>query len=469
MRPIISQIPTPTYALAKALDRILTPFIPQKHCIQSPTEFLETIRSTPSDKIIASLDVESLFTNVPVDETINLILDRVYRNDDTPTLNIPEEALKSLLEICTKRAPFITHKGQMFTQVDGVAMGSPLGVLFANFYMGIVEERVFSSTPLPIRYCRYIDDTFVVVQREEEIENLINSFQRESVLRFTSERSVNGKLPFLDVLISTNEEGYTTSVYRKSTNIGLCLNGEGECPETYKRSVIDTYIRRALTHCSTWHLTNEEIEQVTQTLVNNGFSNREIQRRIRTIIDSWYLNNPQSDPCKKIKLFYRGYFHKSYQKDEKAIKEIIHENVTPTDPTSKVHLNIYYKNKKTSQLLLKNNPSPPPEDMKKRNVVYHFKCPEVGCTHSYIGLTTTKLSKRISCHLQEGNIYKHFAHIHNKRPTRNITEAIEIIDTAQDPKRLRYLEALHILEKKPSLNVTQEVLLLPTTLQRRNI
>ena len=468
LRPIISQIPTPTYALAKALNRVLTPFIPQKYSIKSPVEFLEIIKSAPTNKIIASLDVESLFTNVPVDETINLILDRVYRNDETPTLEIPEEALRNLLHLCTKRAPFTTHKGQMFTQVDGVAMGSPLGVLFANFYMGIVEERVFSSIPTPHRYCRYIDDTFVVVEREKDIEDLIDNFQQQSVLRFTSEKSENGKLPFLDVLISNNEEGFNTSVYRKPTNIGLCLNGESECPENYRRSVIDTYVRRALTHCSTWQLTNQEIEHATQILVNNGFSNKEIQRRIRVIMDKWYLDAPRTDPDKTIKLFYKGYFHKKYREDEKVIKKIIQDNVTPTDPSAKVHLNIYYNDRKTSQILLKNNPSPPPEDMKRRNVVYQFTCPEVGCSHSYIGLTTTKLTKRVSCHLQEGNIYKHFTQAHNKRPSRNnLIESTKILDSAQDPKRLKYLEALHILDKKPSLNVTQETLLLPTTLQRR--
>ena len=56
----------------------------------------------------------------------------------------------------------------MYVQQDGVAMGSPLGVLFANFYMGVVEERVFSKIPRPHIYCRYIDDTFVSLDTEEE-------------------------------------------------------------------------------------------------------------------------------------------------------------------------------------------------------------------------------------------------------------------------------------------------------------
>ena len=79
-------------------------------------------------------------------------------------------------------------------------MGSPLGPLFANFYMGVVEEKVFSSIPPPETYCRYIDDTFIAVQHKEDVISLIEEFQKHSVLKFTSEHSKNGMLPYLDGL-----------------------------------------------------------------------------------------------------------------------------------------------------------------------------------------------------------------------------------------------------------------------------
>ena len=92
------------------------------------------------------------------------------------------------------------------------------------------------------------------------------------------------------------------------------------------------------------------------------------------------------------------------------------------------------------------------------------------CTHEYIGMTTMRLSKRISCHVQEGNIYSHFKNMHNTSPVREqLINSIDIIDCNNDPKRLRYLEAIHILEKKPSLNCTQEPLLLPTNVPPRPI
>ena len=340
-----------------------------------------------------------------------LICDRVYRDARTPNLNIPEEALRDLLRLCTMKAHFVTHRGEMYTQVDGVAMGSPLGVLFADFYMGVVEERVFSQCWEPDVYCRYVDDTFIKTSCSNAVENLRKKFEDCSVLKFTCENSVDGKLPFLDVLLTQEENNISTKVYKKPTNMGLCLNGLSECPDRYRRSAINSYIRRALTHCSTWPSATNEIEDATQMLVNNGYSNKEISSQVRKTIDRWYQENDQEAPPnnqQEIKVFYKNFFHQNYKKDENALRELISNNVKPCHDNVKVNLVIYYKNRKSCNLMLKNNPSPPPETMKRCNVVYHFKCPIMNCIHEYIGMTTMRLSKRISCHGQEGAIFFSF-------------------------------------------------------------
>ncbi|XP_066950860.1 uncharacterized protein [Macrobrachium rosenbergii] len=79
LRPIISQIPTPPYHLAKKLNILLTPYIPSTYSLKLSAEFLDALRSAPVGGCIASMDVEFLFTNVPVDETIEMIAYRVYR------------------------------------------------------------------------------------------------------------------------------------------------------------------------------------------------------------------------------------------------------------------------------------------------------------------------------------------------------------------------------------------------------
>ncbi|XP_064106896.1 uncharacterized protein LOC135215872 [Macrobrachium nipponense] len=343
---IISQTPAPTYGLAKRLNQILTPYVPSRYSLRSSTEFLKEIRDSPGTGTIASLDVESLFTNVPVDETINIIMDRIYRDPSTPQLNIPEVSLRTLLEICTKKAPFSTHKGQMFRQKDGVAIGSPLGVLFANFYMGTVEERIFSNIRKPRKYARYIDNIFVQAEDEEEVEAVRRMFQHCSSLNYTVEFSNEGQLPFLDVLISKTDDGLKTSVYTKQTNLGLCLNGDSECPARFKNTTVRAYIRRALTHCSSWQDTHKELDRVTQMLVNNGYPNRLVDKEVRTALDRWYGENerPQPHLHEKIKLYYKARMHARHFEDEDALRKIIKENVTPTEADKELELVIYYQN-----------------------------------------------------------------------------------------------------------------------------
>ena len=160
---------SPTYKTAKMLNDILVPYIPGGYSLKSATEFIDLLQNKGPEEDIASLDVESLFTNVPVEETIKIILDRVYRSEKDP-LPIPEKILQDMLKSCTMEAPFLSHRGELFRQVDGVAMGSPLGVLFANIYMATVEERVFNEHEKPRLYCRYIDDIFITTRRAEEAE-----------------------------------------------------------------------------------------------------------------------------------------------------------------------------------------------------------------------------------------------------------------------------------------------------------
>ena len=74
-----------------------------------------------------SLDVCSLFTNVPLDETIDIALNKLHSLSDPPTL--PRSVLQKLLEFATKKIHFL-FDGHYYDQIDGVAIGSPLGPVF---------------------------------------------------------------------------------------------------------------------------------------------------------------------------------------------------------------------------------------------------------------------------------------------------------------------------------------------------
>ena len=106
LRPIISQVPSPTYNIATELNHIITPYLPQKYSIKSTDELLLLLRTSQPKGILAPLDVENLFTNVPVSTTIDVIIKNVYENSEKCPPKITKTTLKSLLELCTMKAPF---------------------------------------------------------------------------------------------------------------------------------------------------------------------------------------------------------------------------------------------------------------------------------------------------------------------------------------------------------------------------
>ncbi|XP_076067664.1 uncharacterized protein LOC143040455 [Oratosquilla oratoria] len=109
----------------------------------------------------------------------------------------------------------------MFRQIDGVAMSSPLGVLFANFFMGRIERDVFSIQQKPRVYARYIDDIFVLAKDDDEIRHLHNFLQEASGLNLSVENSSDGCLPFLDILVNQKPHGFDTKIFCMLTNPGL--------------------------------------------------------------------------------------------------------------------------------------------------------------------------------------------------------------------------------------------------------
>ena len=459
LRPIISQVNTPTYKLAKRLNQLLKPYIPGKYLLNSVDEFLDILRGKKPDGSLASIDVESLFTNVPIEETIEIILNEVYekRSNGLPPLNLSKNLLERLLTSCTKDAPFRGPDGKLYVQREGVAMGSPLGPLFANFYMAHVENLVLSNPEVtPSTYLRYVDDCFLDVRDTEHLQSLIQEFETKSVLRFTYELSESNTIPFLDVVVEQRDDRFVTSVYRKPTNTGQTLNADSECPTRYKTSVIRAFIRRATRTSSTYEAMHQEFTRVKQLLINNGYRNRDVDREIRNQLKQLY--EPASDnenTRSQHHLYYRNFMNTEYKTDERTLKHIVTKNVKCRDDTHRLKIHIYYQSTKTKHLIMRNNPSETKRLM-RTNVLYKFDCPSEDCRprrNSYVGFTWTTLSRRLTMHRQHGAIKTHMEDEHNTTLTRQLlVNNTTIIHSNRDPRRIEIIEAIHIRDNTPSIN-----------------
>ena len=153
------------YSLAKWLDEKLKPLSINQYTISDVFQFTEEIQHLPIDEndFLVSYDVTALFTNVPLDQTIHLLMDKAFDDNwfnNIHNLDITKDDLIELLSVATKNQLFQLN-GKLYEQIDGVAMGSPLGPLMANVFMCSVEEKLERENKLPSFYKKYVDDTSI--------------------------------------------------------------------------------------------------------------------------------------------------------------------------------------------------------------------------------------------------------------------------------------------------------------------
>ena len=181
---------------------------------------------------------------------------------------------------------------------------------------------------------------------------------------------------------------------------------------------------------------------------------------ILLLVRRWTLSpysNSESGSTSTIDLYYRGYMNTGYKQDEKALKNILSQNVTPTNPNTKLNLIIYYKTMKTKSLVIKNSCLPPTDTLQEVNVVYQYSCNVGDCKHRnsvYIGMTSTTLSKRLSFHLQNGAILRHTKNMHHIDLKRDmLNNNTKILFKENDFHRLTMTEAVLICQEQPSMNI----------------
>ena len=146
--------------------------------------------------------------------------------------------------------------------------------------------------------------------------------------------------------------------------------------------------------------------------------------------------------------------HRNYKIEERTLRSIILNNTKCTEKDQRLSIIFYYKNLKTCNLVMKNNTTSKSSPLCQTNVVYRFNCPMPHCkAESYIGMTQTTFSRRLTYHVQSGSIYKHCKQEHNCKPSRDqLIDNTIIISKASNRYRLAIKEALLILEHAPTIN-----------------
>ena len=456
LRPILSAIGTCGYKLSKFLLPFIEPITKNEFTVKDSFSFVEELKGFQNcgNYFMASFDIKSLFTNVPLDETINIVADSLY-SADMSVLSLSKIYFKTLLELAVKDVLFLFN-GNLYSQVDGIGMGNPLGPTLANAFLCHHEKNWLNDCPphfQPILYRRYVDDTFLLFRDLSHIQLFFLDYlnTKHPNISFTSEIETNNRLNFLDISVCKVDNKFTTSVYRKETFTGLGLRYDSFVPSFYKTNFIKCLIYRAFRICSTENGFLSEIDFLRSYFCQNKFPLFLLNRVFRESLCFLYNCKPPVITVPKRDVFLKIPFLgiQSFRM-KRRLKSVI-EHFYP-----QVNARIIFQSSNSIQNFFKFKDRIPLS--LASSVVYQYTCRQ--CSATYIGETEKQLKVRISQHegisfrtnrplssFDSSKIYEHA--FDNNHPISD--DSFKILSNS-NVFDLNVLESLYILRLQLNLN-----------------
>ena len=386
LRPILAMCGSPYHQIAQWLVEILEPVRKElsQYSLKDSFQFVDCIKDfDPSDDLLYSLDVCSLFTNVPLVETIDRLCKFV--TESNICLPISVNILKDLLLRCTLNVQFL-FEGKLYRQIDGVAMGSPLGPLLADIFLSILEKDQLSHTIQKLSlYRRYVDDIFIAQPRSMEVNDVLMAFNSaHPALRFTIETENNNCIPFLDVLLTrTNGNTLSREVYHKPRWSGQYLHFQSAVPIHRKRNLVRNLTERAQKICSSEHL-QSALDTIREVKKTNGYPEKFIEKNI-----NFSKKTKVASPTAPKKQLYLSLPFLSDTFSEIVTRRL--QNAI-SSAFNAAELRLMFTTKPMLIQRLKDKMSPSTTSM----CIYQFQC---SCSAGYIGRTSRHLAKRMREHL----------------------------------------------------------------------
>jgi hypothetical protein len=345
-----------------------------------------------------------------------------------------------------------------YRQIDGMAMGNPLGPIFADIFLSFYEEKWLHECPIdfkPIFYRRYVDDTFVAFKHKDHVPKFhayIND--KHTCLRFTYEVESNGLLPFIGIMVSKRDDLYHTGIFHKPTNTDLFTNFNTFAPTTHKLAAVRSLCHRAINICSSYKEILKELDSLTKRFQRNHYPKSILHKLMSTMFNQQYSCNfdrtiaPTVKPPKLI--FCTKFYGRISLFLSKQLKRLCHQFFKI--PGKSI---IFSYNTFKMKSLFKYKEALP--DALHASVVYKFQCSS--CNATYVGQTARHLHTRISEHLgvssttgqpikTNSTIFDHIYRTGHRVDPNNFS----ILCTARNRLDLPILEQYLIGRHKPNLN-----------------
>ncbi|CAM5157467.1 unnamed protein product [Eretmochelys imbricata] len=246
-------------------------------CVYGGGDFLrklESIGDLPDNTILATMDVEALYTNIPHKDGLQAVRNTI---PDNVTANLVAELCDFVLT-----HNYFTFGDNVYLQISGTAMGTRMAPQYANIFMADLEQRFLSSRPLkPLLYLRYIDDIFIIwTHGKEALEEFHHDFNNFHPTINLSLVQSTQEIHFLDTTVLINNGHINTTLYRKPTDRYSYLHASSFHPDHTTRSIVYSQALRYNRICSNPSDRDKHLQDLCQAFLQLQYPPAEVKKQI---------------------------------------------------------------------------------------------------------------------------------------------------------------------------------------------
>lgn len=438
-RPVASNTNAPTETIAKRLCDIFKALPrPKGKSVLNGTDFARQVNGERVNKNeeMGSYDVSSLYPNIPVDFSMLLVFAWLISNG---VILAKAEAYRDLTKVCMKQNVF-QFRGRFYTTEDGASIGNPLSSFVAEIFMCHFETSVERNPIFPRFYRRYMDDIFAIQNRRmfDVVKKLFEDFMdsiKRGAIRFTIERQVNGKLPFLNVMCEIVNGKIEIDVYRKPTHTMRLITSDSHHDLKHKMAAY-----HGMAHFMTSLPLNDlKIEKETRKILDmglvNGFKedavlgiiNKHLRKKQMKNISTFFEEPPE--PPKRVSVRY-------YPEVTNLLKPLYKQ----------CGIEMVHRNEGSLRSLI--GTTKDPQLNLHKSGIYRIQCRT--CGRFYFGLTVRKLFIRFNEHVnsarwaQKTAVGRHISATNHQVHISNL----KLIKPVRQMWKIDCYEAIHIHRHK---------------------
>ena len=284
-RPVVSSIGCHTEKVSSYVEHHLQPLnqsLPSY--VKDSTDFIKKIEALPeepNDNILVTMDVRSLYTNIPNDEGIEAV-QHFFRQRARPGDGILSRIVSVFLRLILTLNNFVFND-QNYIQINGCSMGTKCAPPYACLFMGKFEnEHILPRIRHMITmYVRYIDDIFLIWKGSEselkEFLAIINTVHPSIKFDYKHSRE---KIEFLDCIVKQNNGKLSTTLYTKPTDRRAYLHAQSYHPSSTKRSIAFSQATRLRRICTNKEDFLQNANTLKSDLVKRGYNELTVSKEI---------------------------------------------------------------------------------------------------------------------------------------------------------------------------------------------